>query len=569
MKNSALILLICFVVLGTNSLAQNPAIQWANSMGGNNLDRVLCLNVDVFGNIYTTGYFEGTSDFDPGPGTFNLISNGGTDIFICKLNSAGQFVWAKSFGGMNMIDMGISIVTDVDGNIFFTGTFEGTVDFDPDTGIFILSEAGMGDIFISKLDSSGNLVWAKALGDIYSDYGNSIAIDNQSNIYITGSFQSTVDFDPGPGTMLKTSFGSKDVFLSKLDSTGNLIWCKTFGGSGPDQGNYIVFDSLGYVFVGGDFWGTVDFNPDSLTNIISSNGSYDAFISKYNSSGNLVWTKAFGGSIEDHCISIAVEANNNVYAGGYFEGTSDFDPDSGIFSLTSEGFFDSFISKLDNSGNLVWARSIGGIGYEYLNSLSLDRANNIYTIGSFTASSDFDPSSASNYDLMSAGGWDIYMSSIDSSGAFLSAVQIGGANSELGGFISTDDLNNIYLTGCFSSPTINCDSIQLLNSDSVLHHQDIFIAKYSNTITSIAENFSTDVLTLYPNPASNIITIEFSSSNLKGAINIFNMMGKIVYSTFTLSSTINVNLEGLIPGVYLISVEIDGKFFKEKFIKLN
>ncbi len=172
---------------------------------------------DDAGNVYTTGYFNGMVDFDPGAGIFNLSSGGAGSVFVSKLDSAGNFVWAKAFGGSSD-DRGNGISLDGLGNVYTTGYFEATADFDPGAGTFNLSSAGGKDVFVSKLDTVGNFVWAKALSNTGTGYGigNGIALDELGNVHTTGYFEGTADFDPGAGTFNLMSAGIEDVFVSKL-----------------------------------------------------------------------------------------------------------------------------------------------------------------------------------------------------------------------------------------------------------------------------------------------------------------------------------------------------------------
>src|SRR5690606_23904636 len=140
----------------------------------------------------------GTVDFDPGVGVYNLTSLGYDDIFIQKLDSNGDFLWAKRMGSTGS-NIGHSIAVDTAGNVYTTGTFGGTVDFDPGVGTFNLTSAGGVDIFIQKLDSNGDFLWAKRMGGIGREQGSSITIDALGNVYTTGSFEEEVDFDPGVG----------------------------------------------------------------------------------------------------------------------------------------------------------------------------------------------------------------------------------------------------------------------------------------------------------------------------------------------------------------------------------
>ncbi|MDQ1256134.1 MAG: hypothetical protein QG656_730, partial [Candidatus Hydrogenedentes bacterium] len=197
---------------------------WAKAMGGTGNEWSEDITLDNAGNVYATGYFRSTADFDPGPGIFNLTSAGGIDVFVSKLNSTGVFVWAKAMGGTGN-DFGEGIAVDSAGNVYTRGRFLGTVDFDPGAGIFNLTQAGSSDLFVSKLDSGGNFVWAKRMGGSSIGDGDGIAVDSAGNVYTTGWFLGTVDFDPGPGTFNLTSAGN-DIFVSKLDSAGNFVWAK-------------------------------------------------------------------------------------------------------------------------------------------------------------------------------------------------------------------------------------------------------------------------------------------------------------------------------------------------------
>src|SRR6185369_16966117 len=199
------LLLLTIVICNNTFSVSAQSFCWAKRMGGTaTLDDGYSITVDDSGNVYTTGRFQGTADFDPGAGTFNLTSSSGSDIFISKLDADGSFVWAKKLG----TGTGHSIAHDHSGNIYSTGEFSGTSDFDPGAGIFNLTSAGLDDIFISKLDASGNFVWAKRVGGTQLDNSYSISVNDSGYVYITGFFFGTADFDPGAGSFTLTSAGS-------------------------------------------------------------------------------------------------------------------------------------------------------------------------------------------------------------------------------------------------------------------------------------------------------------------------------------------------------------------------
>jgi hypothetical protein len=190
---------------------------WVRQLGNSTgVDQGFGVAVDGQGSVYTTGGFQGTADFDPGPGTFTLTSAGAFDVFMWKLTSGGNFVWARSMGGSSGTEAGYDVAVDGQGNVYTAGYFQGTADFDPGAGTVNLTSAGFEDVFVSKLDPFGNFVWAKRMGDSGRDEGHGVAVDGQGSVYTTGFFEGKVDFDPGAGTFSLTSAGSADVFVSKL-----------------------------------------------------------------------------------------------------------------------------------------------------------------------------------------------------------------------------------------------------------------------------------------------------------------------------------------------------------------
>ncbi|WRH67602.1 MAG: SBBP repeat-containing protein [Planktothrix sp. GU0601_MAG3] len=234
-------------------MPENNNYIWAKSLGGSKDDFTNSLSADSAGNVYITGSFDST-DFDPGTGK-NLPNRGRSDVFVAKLNSDGNPIWAKSLGG-SKDDFTNSISADSAGNVYITGSFDST-DFDPGTGKN-LPNRGRSDVFVAKLNSDGNPIWAKSLGGSKDDFTNSISADSAGNVYITGSFDS-IDFDPGTGTNLPNR-GRSDIFVVKLNSDGNPIWAKSLGGSKDDFTNSISADSAGNVYITGSFDST-DFDP--------------------------------------------------------------------------------------------------------------------------------------------------------------------------------------------------------------------------------------------------------------------------------------------------------------------
>jgi gliding motility-associated-like protein len=353
-----------------------------------------CLAIDAQNNLYMTGGFEGTVDVDPGAGVFNLTPVDQMDVFILKLDSDGNFIWAKSFGGTAW-DRGASIAVDANQNVYTCGFYTYVVDFDPGPGVFDLTETNNGK-FVQKLDASGNFLWATSLPvHVAGYYGYSIAVDDIGSVYSTGHFSLTTDFDPGVGTYNLTAVDGRDIFIQKLDANGNFVWTKTMGGNSIDIGLSITVDANRNIYTTGYFYDAADFDPGpGVFNLISVNpAGYDVYIQKLDEFGDFMWAKNFGDIYLNFGQSIAVDDQGSVYTTGLFSDTIDFDPGPGVFNLISLSYNgDIFIQKLDESGDFVWAVSAPGDTLPDASfDIAVDPCGNVYTTGYFENTVDFDP----------------------------------------------------------------------------------------------------------------------------------------------------------------------------------
>ncbi len=202
--------------------APTPSFGWARTWGGSATDQGYSVSVDASNNAYVTGRFEGTVDFDPGPDDDWHTSIGLVDAFLSKFDSSGAFLWAKTWGGSAPVTVSYSVSVDISGNVCVTGSFNGTVDFNPGSGVDKYTTNGGDDIFLSKFDSSGAFLWAKTWGGTGAEWGYAVATDASGNVYVTGFFMVIVDFDPDPvGEDWHTSNGIYDAFLSKFLPDGS------------------------------------------------------------------------------------------------------------------------------------------------------------------------------------------------------------------------------------------------------------------------------------------------------------------------------------------------------------
>ncbi|WP_027394250.1 SBBP repeat-containing protein [Aquimarina latercula] len=355
--------------------------QWVKSFGGTFLDTGNSIAVDLSGNIYTIGTFEGTVDFDPNDGVYNVTEPGSNDeygvrqIFIHKMDTNGNFIWVKSIGGTSF-DIAHSVELDNYGNILITGGFSGYVDFDPGPDTHYLdSKGGASGSFLLKMDTNGNFIWAKSFGGI----AFSTTTDSMGNVYTSGRFPGTIDVDPSEeGIYNLTAVGNYDSFILKMDTNGNFIWAKSVNGEQNFHGRPVTTDASGNVYITGTFEGTVDFDPGMGSYNMTSAGRTDVFVLKLDTNGNFIWTESFGGTSEDNVYSLKADALGNLYMMGYFSNTVDFDPSSETHNLTNSGWADVFILKMDVDRNFIWAKSFGGSSLIIGFSMKVDASGYIY-----------------------------------------------------------------------------------------------------------------------------------------------------------------------------------------------
>ena len=338
-----------------------------------------------------------------------------------------------------------------------------------------------------------DLEWAKSMGGTLSDEGWSITTDALGNVFVAGSFQDTVDFDPGAAVFNLIANGSGDVFIQKLDAGGNFIWAKSMGGTSFDIGYSVTTDASGNVYVTGHYYNTVDFDPNIGIFTLVSNGFADFFIQKLDSGGNFIWAKSMGGTFNVIGFSITTDAAGHVYTTGSFVGTADFDPSVGTFFLTSTGYADVFIQKLDSSGNFIWAKSATGVGITPQGmgySLATDASGSVYVTGFYSGTVDFDPNAGTFLLASTNGTRDVFVLKLDSSGNLNWVISMGGKNSDEGQSIATDASGNVYTTGYYGD-TVDFDpgmaTFNLISKGG----SDVFIQKLSQC----APNTGTDVIT--------------------------------------------------------------------------
>ncbi len=480
MKRFALSSFLLFLGWAQAVWAQ-PLIDWAHGTGGTGIDQGNAIAVDTFGNVLVAGDFNGSLDFDPGPGIHTLTTMG-VDMLIAKYDPNGNLMWAHAIGAAG-VDAGTGIAVDDSGNVFVAGHFEQTVDFDPGPSTFNFTALGGKDFVLLKLDPNGNFRWAKQFGTVNQELRPDIALDGYGNIHLAATFSGTMDCDPGPATLnLMSDNGSPDAFVVKLTSNGTLIWAKHWGGPGSELVEGIALDSLGNVCTTGTFDATADFDPGTGQAYLSPNGPFkDVFVSKLNAAGNFEWAFPVGGTEHDYAYAITCDLNGSALISGHFKGTVDFDPGPATVNFTSSfGNQDVFLLKVNSQGKFEWLQQFpngGGYSGSTGTSLLTDPSGNIFFTGTYTGNLDFDPGPGTQV-LISSNGYDIFLLKLNPAGGL---IWVGATASHISPdkahALALDNAGNICLTGYFGG-NADFDMGPGIYSLPASNNFDFFVAKY-------------------------------------------------------------------------------------------
>ncbi len=383
--------------------------------------------IDSSDNIYVTGVFTVTEDFDPGPGEDIHTCNGVSDIFLVKYNSGGDFQWARTWGGElsgmpDWWERGTGVAVDEFDEVYVVGIFRGLCDFDPgpltDFQFSNGYNGGGFDAFLTKFTANGDYQWVQIwgsmnTGSLSGETVFGVATDSNSDIYVTGGFTGTVDFDPGVGVVEHTSSGTYgDVYLLKWTGSGEFAWVKTWEAIGFCElpywtmlwhhwgGSYVTVDSLDNVLVIGGFEGTKDLDPGTGIQMFEGDAGY---LSKFDSQGNFLWADTWQASAFDKmlCTAVITDDENNIFMSGIIAEEIDLDPGPDTDNRSAVGAWDGILVSLDQDGNYLWGHNwgsvnSGSIDYVFSRGIAVFGTSGVYVTGIFDGDIDFDPGSGTD-----------------------------------------------------------------------------------------------------------------------------------------------------------------------------
>jgi hypothetical protein len=476
-------------------MSPNGELLWALGYTGLDVSGVTGKEIAIApnGNIILLAFFFGTIDADPGSNIYNLTAvEGRRNYCVIVIDVSGNFLWAKNVVQVGEYDDVETIKVNTLGELFIAGSFYDSVDFDSGENSFLVTSAGNGDAFVLKLAPSGNFIWVRTFGASGLDKAPTLCLDPQSNVFISGWFVGSVDFDPGPDFRELVSTGDPfNLFLLKLSTDGDFSWVVHFAKTDNVFVREIASDQSGNIYAISALYGVVDFDPGEGVTELTSAGGSDVSIVKYSNSGNFIWARGVGGDNYEFPGGIVTNSDGEVFCCGSFRGVADFDPGQGVYQLnSSDGWDDIFILKLSADGNLIWAEKTGGPG--------------------------------NNQERC----WDIW----------------------------TTNADEIYFTGQFREVGI-FNPGGILGEFQSNGYEDSFTVKWMDSPTSINETYHVSNINLYPNPVSSLLSIQSAVSLKNASVSIYTATGLLVEQKQINGYSTNIDISELAPGIYLLQIK--------------
>jgi len=401
------------------------------------------LAVNDTGDIYALGHGTDNVDYDPYPA--EDIEPEDLTTFLSKFDWGGGYEWSLRWDLYFLGTCG-GLALDQSGNVYIVGTYKGTADFDAGPGVHeetSFNNGGERNMFLLKLTPDGEFVWVVTWPGEIIVSPEAITTDNQSNIFIGGYFNKYQDFDPGPGTDIQgIDSGEHHAFIVKVDQYGVYQWARTWGDAYKAACQYVVTDSLCNVIAAGRFDGTVDLDPGDGTDIHVTDIGYASSISKFTSDGEYMWGRSLSAQGSYPAPALAVDSGDSIFIAGHFSNVVDFDPGTNIDIRFSNGESDAYLSKYDPEGIYQWVLTWGGLEREYTYNMAIDSFDNIYVLGSFHDTVDFDPGPGVNEKTMDPESLNFYLSRFDSN---YTHDWVAAWDRSMGRTIAVDLLGNAYL----------------------------------------------------------------------------------------------------------------------------
>ena len=469
-------LLFLLSLLSNLVYSQALSAEWVKSIPVDAFEQNSSIAQAPCGDIYTVGFFQGSS--------FGSLNNlGSEDGFISKYNQQGQLVWVKQLAGSSA-DRINGITIGSDNEIYIVGEFRGTVRYNSDS----LVSFDQLDVLVAKIDSAGHFQWATSATGWGYESAYDISLSPNGNLLVTGYYENNLDF--GSFSLLANNL--RDVFIMALDQQGNPLWLESLSGPSVEYGRSIATDTSNNIYLTGVFRDFLYPNGGTLSGF----GSYDAFLAKYDPTGQLLWIKAMGGPSADEGYSVNVDPKQDIVLVGWYDRSMLID----TLTLNGSKEEDGFAAKFSPNGDLIWGLPLAGSFDERVYAVDFDANNDIYLLGTVDSLLVIDGDSLTNRHLNRP--TDIFVIKLDEEANYQWGQTLGHYYNDFCYDLVVQDPTTLYIVGSFQDTSI-------FINDTLISQvgYDIFLGKFNvDTTVSVRQipNHSLSEVThikLYPNPA--------------------------------------------------------------------
>lgn len=445
------------------------------------------IDVDEDGMIYVAGEFaDGAFLWDS-----TYSANGDNDMFLGKFDPHGQVQWLNTFGGPQL-DRIYGMDVGPDGSVFATGYGKIAFSNRPPQG----NPRHARDIIVVRYDNQGNIVWGKALdGDVFSE-GTDIAGNDLGECYMSSRMETLSYFDND--TLIGN--GAEDGMLVKFGASGNMLWALAMGGTMDDEFYDMGLDGNEDVVAGGYFTGNASFGSQTLSGVDGE----DACLVKVDSSGTVIWAKAFTGLGDEKITSVTCAEDGSIY----FSGNYDDAITLGSFSFTAVNSQDIFYAKADPNGNVIWAKTAGANSLDFAEDIEIDQKENVYLCGFYFGSFTIESTT-----VTSGGADDFFFTKLDSAGNLILFETDHYFDTRDAFGIGVDPQENIVISGAYIGDLILGNDSVTSNNNSL----DQFIAKYA----TLPANVLIDSVAGLGNCADSSFTVYYRTEGYFEANNVF------------------------------------------------
>lgn len=557
-------------------MGQTPVLNWSCILDGTKNVKITALETDSKNDIVIVGNFTGTISQKIDGRDIPYTSKGLDDFFIQKYSENGELIWIKTFGG-EIDDYCYDVAIDNNDDIYIVGSFDKTVDFDPGEGTSFEMHTRNNIGYIAKYSVDGIFKWVKTLMPTpaipYGNTVNSIEIDNNNNLLLTGYYQDETDFDPGDNTYYFEEPLSVDCFLLKLNSEGNFILARSFTSPNYVIGHSVRTDKNDNIYVLGSFSAETDFDPGSAVYKLTPENNYTVFLVKLDHAGNFKWALQPGGTIDykmEGSVPIVADNNENIYLLRRFNAEFNFHNYTEIVTFNSNGSEDLFLQKIDSLGNFSWVKHIGGTGSDMEGNIAINGLGHICITASYENTIDCDPGD-NVLELNSESDWGgaFFYAEFNTNGELIEAMNLPQKNDP---WLEIYDLTinqsgHAVIAGQFYGDIFfqtNQNTSIVASSNDYYQSFLVDISKESlNSNHLIASNYH-----FFPNPVKETLYIKSKNQLKQAQIKVFDTFGrKLIDENFINGHLIPLDLKELKSGLYIISLYQENEQYSYRIIK--